>query len=87
MNSTNFSFWRRPNIMFTECKTELHMKNCSSTWKKYFSGKSEVRHTIAKMHRSTKNIFEKKVLRGGTSMPFYMMAAYSIMLSKFVQKV
>jgi hypothetical protein len=73
--------------MFTKCKTELHMKNCSSTWKKYFSGKSEVRHTIAKMHRSTKNIFEKKVLRGGTSMPFYMMAAYSIMLSKFVQKV
>jgi hypothetical protein len=63
--------------MFTKCKTELHMKNCSS----------EVRHTIAKMHRSTKNIFEKKVLRGGTSMPFYMMAAYSIMLSKFVQKV
>ena len=73
--------------MFTECQTELHMKNYFSTWKQYFSGKSEVRHATAKMQKSTKICPEKKVLRGGTSMPFYMMAAYSKMLSKFVQNV
>jgi hypothetical protein len=46
--------------MFTECKTKLHMKNSSSTWKKYFSKNQKYVTQQPKCTKIQKTILIKK---------------------------